>query len=502
MQISTHSNKESKNIQTKTIFFKLPYKISNKINELSNKSNHATYIILVSAVSYIIYKNTQNPNVIVSSPMFIKNNCEQKDSRIVIIDFNINTDNTFKEHLMYIKRQISNSYKAQETTKVIERKDIQTVVLLENIHYKYINNTSEDFIFKFDNTGEFIQCQLEYNCEKYEKDFAENIIVGLISFYNNIISDFNMQLSQIDFNSKEAIHTKKYLIYEDEAMLKNLEENIVLLRNGANIDKHIFFIHDVSGGVESYIQVCDRLDKEYYCWGIKADKIKDCCPQNLSINNIAKAYLEGIKTIVPFSSFSLIGWSDGGIIAYEIARLVEQANEKIHLLSIIDSQPPSTVLEEEKKQFNIESEVEILKQIIEDSKITKQLSNFANIKQLYTFLSKELEYISNAEEILKNLPEDIKRIVPTYKKMKVDELLKAINLIRSIHKAKENYALNGKIKTVIHAFIPERTDILNIDLWSNYSINSIKKYNILGDHYTVLKLPQVKKLAELMNELL
>jgi hypothetical protein len=142
---------------------------------------------------------------------------------------------------------------------------------------------------------------------------------------------------------------KKYPIGEEDVILQKTpytldvsfeDENMVLLKKASSICGNLFFIHEVSGTVEPYIELCTLLNFNINYWAIRADLSKKTYICEVEIKDIAKEYIKNIKKVQHKGPYSIAGWSLGGNIAFEMACQLEMMGEEVEFLGIIDSPVP------------------------------------------------------------------------------------------------------------------------------------------------------------------
>src|SRR5687768_1195056 len=63
--------------------------------------------------------------------------------------------------------------------------------------------------------------------------------------------------------------------------------------------------------------------------------------QSLSVEQMAQQYLRDVRAFQPQGPYYVGGYCFGGYVAYEIARLLREANEPVALLALIDSAAPN-----------------------------------------------------------------------------------------------------------------------------------------------------------------
>ncbi len=85
----------------------------------------------------------------------------------------------------------------------------------------------------------------------------------------------------------------------------------------------------------------DHLDKDRPFYGIQPRGLNDESEIQTSIEAMAAAYIDEIKQIQPHGPYLLGGHCAGAVVAYEMAKQLEAAGEKIEMLAIVDSPAPN-----------------------------------------------------------------------------------------------------------------------------------------------------------------
>ena len=105
----------------------------------------------------------------------------------------------------------------------------------------------------------------------------------------------------------------------------------------------LFCVHPVGGGVLSYAALARALDDSYPMYGLEARRREGESEPLDRIEPMAERYLEAIRAVQPSGPYLLAGWSMGGNVAFEMARLLEAAGEEVAMLAMFDSVPPGTL---------------------------------------------------------------------------------------------------------------------------------------------------------------
>lgn len=196
-----------------SISFELSTDLSEALIQFTNRSDLSIYIVLVSVLSILMQKYTNNRDVIIGSPIYQFKGSDTCSNTIVPLRFNIINQLTFQEFLLQAKETILSAYTHQnypfnELVKLLKLPQNQNrcpifdiVVLLENIHLKnHIINLNNDLTISFRLTGNQINGKIYYNCNI----FHEEILKSFINTYNNVLesvinTSFKIPLSDIAF---------------------------------------------------------------------------------------------------------------------------------------------------------------------------------------------------------------------------------------------------------------------------------------------------------------
>lgn len=107
--------------------------------------------------------------------------------------------------------------------------------------------------------------------------------------------------------------------------------------NDCDRQESVFCLPYSGGDVTRYSQLAQRLRPVARVFGLQ-DKARDGC--DVTLPEVAAAYLDQIKTVQPAGPYLLVGWSFGGVVAHEVARQAMAAGSGIGLLCVIDTKLP------------------------------------------------------------------------------------------------------------------------------------------------------------------
>lgn len=116
--------------------------------------------------------------------------------------------------------------------------------------------------------------------------------------------------------------------------------NSVLLQGNAKVaTKKFFLVPDGSGSATSYISI-PNISPDMAVFGLNCPFMK--CPEKWTcgVEGVSALYLAEIKRRQPQGPYIIGGWSAGGVMAYEVARMIVESGEKVESLVLIDAPCP------------------------------------------------------------------------------------------------------------------------------------------------------------------
>jgi thioesterase domain-containing protein len=99
----------------------------------------------------------------------------------------------------------------------------------------------------------------------------------------------------------------------------------------------LFFIHGVGGILPAFGTLLDKLDPRHPVYGIQSQAFDPAGPALLTLEEIAAYYLREIKRVVSHGPYYLIGFSFGGMVAFEMAQQLRATGEERPFIGMIDS---------------------------------------------------------------------------------------------------------------------------------------------------------------------
>jgi len=279
-----------------------------------------------------------------------------------------------------------------------------------------------------------------------------------------------------------------YMATQSASLNYEKDDNLILLRKGTQPGITLFFIHDGSGGTESYLEFCKHLEPSMTCWGVQADALETPAPRHVTIEELAQHYMVKIKKVQPQGPYFIAGWSLGGTIAFEIVQQLEQTGQDVAFLGIIDSTPPRRELQESTPDITLETELKWIYDYLPDETIREQVTRLTLINQLWPVI---LDYLADihfeADRFRQLLPPEIGPLIPDFEQQGIPQLVQYWNAIRSLDHARNKYVPARHIKSPVHYFAAEESWLLDRERWNTYSLQPLQFHEIRGDHFSIFK---------------
>jgi amino acid adenylation domain-containing protein len=109
----------------------------------------------------------------------------------------------------------------------------------------------------------------------------------------------------------------------------------------------LFCIHPVGGHVLCYVALARALGPAQPVYGVQATPVAAAdSPPPETLEAAAGRYVRAIREVQPSGPYQLLGWSLGGVLAFEMARQLVQAGQQVSLLALLDSYAPGSPLPE------------------------------------------------------------------------------------------------------------------------------------------------------------
>jgi len=98
-----------------------------------------------------------------------------------------------------------------------------------------------------------------------------------------------------------------------------------------------YFVHPIGGNVLNLAGIAAHFDADQPIFGLQAKGLDGKETPNTSIEQMATDYIEHMRSVQPDGPYHIGGFSAGGVVAYEMARQLHAAGQKVSVLALLDT---------------------------------------------------------------------------------------------------------------------------------------------------------------------
>lgn len=115
---------------------------------------------------------------------------------------------------------------------------------------------------------------------------------------------------------------------------------LVPLGSGPPGARPVFMVHGAPGDTIWFKPLADQLRDLATVYGIEAQGIDGTLPFLETIEEMASLYVRHIFAVDPIGPYRLIGYSGGGVIAFEMAQIIQRSGREVEFLGMLDTLAP------------------------------------------------------------------------------------------------------------------------------------------------------------------
>ena len=229
-----------------------------------------------------------------------------------------------------------------------------------------------------------------------------------------------------------------------------------------------FMIHGVGGNVVGFRDLARHVGKDQPFYALQPEGLDGKRECLTSVPLMAERYLQEIRRVQPHGPYRIGGYSFGGLVAYEMAQHLHAQGEEVALLALFDTSPG------------------------------KMGSRGANLKNLFRLpLKEQISFVWNKGSFV---------LMTLGKRLELQMLPRPLRAVRqACAKAAGDYDVEPYRGRVTLFRVREKSiDSLNdpYAIWWRVASEGVDLREISGDHLSLLKEPQVRFLAEELNDCL
>ncbi len=242
----------------------------------------------------------------------------------------------------------------------------------------------------------------------------------------------------------------------------------------------LFCVHPWGGNVLCYSELAKHLGLDQPVYGLQARGIEQMRNPHTSIEAMAADYLAEIRGLQPEGPYHLCGWSSGGLIAFEMARQLEEQGRSVGLLALIDAYDLTELYTQTQ---------------IDESSAQERAARFISEAQIVTGAGETLFALVHYDEHLGLTYEAPNGFGLVQSRNVLDDY---VNYYLYVERALKGYVprpFNGR---AVHFWTATRLSLSTPEtkrIWGSLSTGGIQINEVPGEHFTMLRAPHVQTLA-------
>jgi thioesterase domain-containing protein/acyl carrier protein len=255
--------------------------------------------------------------------------------------------------------------------------------------------------------------------------------------------------------------------------------SLVPIQIGDDHHPPLFCIHPVGGNVMEYHRLANHLGSEQTVYGLQSQGLNGQEAPLRRVEEMAQHYIQELRTVQTQGPYFLVGYSFGGLVAYEMARELVEAGQTVAMLALLDSSAPELPLRKPSLLQAVGIHLNNLWQMEWVERISYVGDRFA-----YRFNSSgEKDFLANSIYQLDDLTPQL------------------VNVLNANLDARENYTAKNypgkvnlfrcRVQDLKHALHPESG-------WQRL-VGDLEICPIPGAHFSILKEPRIQSIAQALK---
>ncbi|HYU30924.1 MAG TPA: amino acid adenylation domain-containing protein [Thermoanaerobaculia bacterium] len=239
----------------------------------------------------------------------------------------------------------------------------------------------------------------------------------------------------------------------------------------------LFLVHPVGGNVFCYLPLVRGGGLEGPVFGLQAPA-PDALPDPWTIETMAERYIAALREVQPEGPYRLGGWSLGGVVAWEMARQLTEHGSAVELLAMIDPGTPQQVPEAPDPH----------------RELAQFLFDLGGLAGLDPSVHRELPAGATLDDLLAR--KEVRALLPP--EVAEEQIHELFALFRANVRALGAWTPRpyGGCLTLLRAAASAAAQPEAAGAWSGLALGGAEVHVLPGDHYSLLRAPQVAALAE------
>lgn len=132
-----------------------------------------------------------------------------------------------------------------------------------------------------------------------------------------------------------ALSPAKRALFESMRSIPEDGPLLALRRRGTR--PPLFLLHAADGSASAYMTLARYLSDDQPAYGVP---FEGPATGAVDLHDLSRRHLARILDVRPVGPYMLAGWSSGGLVALEVARMLRNQGREVSLIALLDTPPP------------------------------------------------------------------------------------------------------------------------------------------------------------------
>jgi thioesterase domain-containing protein len=247
----------------------------------------------------------------------------------------------------------------------------------------------------------------------------------------------------------------------------------------------LFCVHPAGGDVSGFRELAVALEARQPMCALQAPPLEHPDAEQ-SIEYLAARYVESMRTVQPQGPYLLLGWSAGGLIAFEMARRLRHAGVQVGALTLVESHPAGAL--------PYRDEAEVLLGFAHELERMRRADLSMSYDDLRTRSPREgIDLVLDRAMTAGVISSDLER----------RDLLRRLYLYRAHVRSARAYTLTAYDGPVLLIQASEQEAALREPAAREWRAACGERLEIRvldGDHFSIMQAPRVNELAQILTK--
>ncbi|MGZ4123416.1 MAG: alpha/beta fold hydrolase, partial [Tumebacillaceae bacterium] len=248
----------------------------------------------------------------------------------------------------------------------------------------------------------------------------------------------------------------------------------------------LFLVHPIGGSVTCYRELAAALGAAQPVYGLQARGLAGGEVPFDRLEEMVSYYMEAIRSVQQSGPYHLGGWSFGGVVAFEMARLLKEQGHEV-TLTLIDSFAPNEAFRAE-----VPDDVALLQQFAAD--IASSVgADVATVE--WGLDAEQVEFETALEQLCAVAVRE--NILPS--DLGLAYVRRLFHVFRSHLTAYKTYTPQSYAGDVTLVTSAGDAQEQNAHGWTNYVRGELDVHVLTADHFSIVKAPHTTAVAERLS---